>query len=125
VVNTLRAWGVRMDETFFLGGIDKAPVLEALRPHIFFDDQLTHLREAQRRVPSAHVVPERQQLALFDDEQVVAPVPAAPLVVLPPRARPEAAAEASPATRPAAAPTEPLPGLVDLSGAASRSARRG
>ncbi|HEY7599575.1 MAG TPA: 5'-nucleotidase [Candidatus Limnocylindrales bacterium] len=125
VVNTLRAWGVRMDETFFLGGIDKAPVLEALRPHIFFDDQLTHLREAQRRVPSAHVVPERQQLALFDDEQVAAPVPAAPLVVLPPRARPEAAAEASPATRPAAAPTEPLPGLVDLSGAASRSARRG
>ncbi len=36
VVNTLRAWGVRRDETFFLGGIEKAPVLAALRPHIFF-----------------------------------------------------------------------------------------
>ena len=40
VIKTLRAWGVRMDETFFLGGIEKAPVLAALRPHIFFDDQL-------------------------------------------------------------------------------------
>jgi len=68
VVKTLRAWGVRMDETFFLGGIEKAPVLAALKPHIFFDDQLSHLRAAQQRVPSAHVVPEREQLALFTEQ---------------------------------------------------------
>jgi 5'-nucleotidase len=84
VVNTLRAWGVRIDETFFLGGIEKAPVLAALRPHIFFDDQLGHLRDAQRQVPSAHVVPERQQLAFFADEAITTAAPAEPLLVLPP-----------------------------------------
>jgi 5'-nucleotidase len=84
VVNTLRAWGVRMDETFFLGGIDKAPVLAVLRPHIFFDDQLRHLRRAQQVVPSAHVVPEREQLVLFDDLSVARPPTSRPVVVLVP-----------------------------------------
>lgn len=86
VVNTLREWGVRLDETFFLGGIEKARVLAALRPHIFFDDQLGHLKGAQRAVPSAHVVPERQQLALFADD-AVAGGSAEPLLILPPPAR--------------------------------------
>jgi 5'-nucleotidase len=113
VVNTLRAWGVHMDETFFLGGIDKAPVLQALRPHIYFDDQLGHLREAQRRVPSAHVVPERQQLALFAEETLPALVAPEPLLVLPPakrRDRPAPAPANVPAV-PAAWPpySEPLP----------------
>ncbi len=68
VVNTLRAWGVRRDETFFLGGIEKAPVLAALRPHIFFDDQLTHLHGAQVATPSAHVIARREQLRLFGED---------------------------------------------------------
>jgi len=84
VIKTLRNWGVRMDETFFLGGIEKAPVLAALKPHIFFDDQLRHLRDAQRHVPSAHVVPEREQLTFFAEEQVAAASEPQPLVVLPP-----------------------------------------
>ncbi len=87
VVNTLRAWGVRMDETFFLGGIEKAPVLEALRPHIFFDDQLRHLRDAQRRVPSAHVVPEREQLAFFADEAIAAAAGGQEPLILAPQPR--------------------------------------
>jgi 5'-nucleotidase len=73
VVNTLRSWGVRLDESFFLGGVTKAAVLQALRPHIFFDDQEAHLRDAQRAVPAAHVLPpDRKQLELFetDDETV-------------------------------------------------------
>jgi 5'-nucleotidase len=102
VVNTLRTWGVRMDETFFLGGIDKAPVLAALKPHIYFDDQLGHLREASRRVPSAHVVPDRQQLALFADDLLPPLVPVEPLLVLPGRPRGQAAA-----ARPPAAPARP------------------
>ena len=111
VVNTLRDWGVRMDETFFLGGIEKAPVLAALKPHIFFDDQLGHLRDAQQRVPSAHVVPERQQLAFFADDALPAAAAASPLVVLSPREPPAAAA---PAERPdlgasAAEGEQPLP----------------
>ena len=96
VVLTLRAWGVRMDETFFLGGLDKAPVLAALRPHIFFDDQLRHLRVAQQLVPSAHVVPEREQLRLFAEETIGAAAPASPLLAIPPIARPHPSAEVAP-----------------------------
>jgi 5'-nucleotidase len=43
VVTSLRQWGVQPDETFFLGGIEKRRVLEAFRPHMFFDDQVAHL----------------------------------------------------------------------------------
>jgi 5'-nucleotidase len=108
VVNTLRAWGVRMDETFFLGGIEKAPVLEALRPHIFFDDQLRHLRSAQERVPSAHVVSEREQLSMFADEALAAAAAAQESLILPPggRARSDPDDEAVRPAREAAA--EPL-----------------
>ena len=31
VVNTLRSWGVNVDETYFLGGVDKTAVLKAVR----------------------------------------------------------------------------------------------
>jgi 5'-nucleotidase len=99
VINTLRTWGVHMDETFFLGGIAKAPVLRALKPHIFFDDQLSHLRDAQLSVPSAHVVPEREQLSMFAEEQLAESGASQPLVVLPPTHRP-----AQPT-----APVHPLP----------------
>ncbi len=42
-VHTLREWGVKIDDAFFLGGVEKARVLRVLQPHIFFDDQRTHL----------------------------------------------------------------------------------
>lgn len=44
VVTTLQSWGVEANETFFLGGMEKRRIFETLRPHIFFDDQLTHLQ---------------------------------------------------------------------------------
>jgi 5'-nucleotidase len=34
VIKTLREWGVYVDLAFFLGGVDKGPVLEAFNPHI-------------------------------------------------------------------------------------------
>jgi 5'-nucleotidase len=43
------------DEPFFLGGINKRKVLEILKLHIFFDDQMDHLAEASPFVPSVHV----------------------------------------------------------------------
>jgi 5'-nucleotidase len=55
VVKTLRHWGVTVDESFFLGGVQKANVLNQLRPHIFFDDQRIHLDPARGTTPSAHV----------------------------------------------------------------------
>lgn len=55
VVTTLRSWGLTVDETFFLGGMDKSRVLEVYRPHLFFDDQRVHAGPASRAVPSVHV----------------------------------------------------------------------
>ena len=58
-IKTLRQWGVRVDEAFFLGGVSKREVLSAFGAHIFFDDQLSHAQPASDLVPSA-VVPYRE-----------------------------------------------------------------
>jgi 5'-nucleotidase len=55
VITTLRELGVFADETFFLGGIDKRRILEIMKPHIFFDDQMTHLKSAAKTIPSVHI----------------------------------------------------------------------
>jgi 5'-nucleotidase len=56
VVTTLKSWGVSADETFFLGGMEKSRVLAVFKPHIFFDDQLTHLKAAPGgTIPMVHV----------------------------------------------------------------------
>jgi len=56
VVTTLGSWGVSADETFFLGGMDKSRVLSVFKPHIFFDDQLTHLKSGPGgTIPMVHV----------------------------------------------------------------------
>lgn len=55
VIRTLRAWNVRIDEAFFLGGIEKSEVLKAFGANIFFDDQTVHVEPASKKVPSARV----------------------------------------------------------------------
>lgn len=55
VVNTMRDWGVMVNEAFFLGGIEKRAVLEVFRPHIFFDDQRAHLEPAANRLACVHI----------------------------------------------------------------------
>lgn len=55
VVTTLRAWGIEIDEVFFLGGIDKARILKEFRPHMFFEDQLLNLNTSSRFFPCVHV----------------------------------------------------------------------
>lgn len=55
VIRTLRAWDVRIDEAFFLGGIRKKDILKAFGAHIFFDDQAVHTGPASEVVPSARV----------------------------------------------------------------------
>lgn len=54
-IKTLRAWGIGVDEAFFLGGLDKAAILESFNPHIFFDDQHTYCLNASKVVPTGHV----------------------------------------------------------------------
>lgn len=55
VVRTLRAWGTPADEAHFVGSRSKAPILQALGAHIFFDDQEKHVLGAATVVPSGHV----------------------------------------------------------------------
>jgi 5'-nucleotidase len=54
-INTLRHRGIRLEESFLLGGIRKKDVLEVLKPHIFFDDQKANLEPARNIVPVAEV----------------------------------------------------------------------
>jgi 5'-nucleotidase len=56
VIHTLNAWGVRIDEAFFLGGSEKYEILEAFGADIFFDDQDIHLDLSSSVVPSAKVI---------------------------------------------------------------------
>ena len=55
VIRTLRAWNVRVDEAFFLGGVEKKEVLKAFGAQIFFDDQKVHTQSASQAVPAALV----------------------------------------------------------------------
>lgn len=55
VVTTLNSWGMNAAELFLMGGVEKRRVLEVLKPHIFFDDQLTHLEPAAQTIPSVLV----------------------------------------------------------------------
>jgi 5'-nucleotidase len=57
VIRTLRAWDVRIDEAFFLGGVSKDKILQAFGAHIFFDDQDVHCKSAAKLVPTARVLP--------------------------------------------------------------------
>lgn len=52
---SLKSWGVTVNDAFFLGGIDKGVITEVLKPHIFFDDQESHLKATSRTTPSVHI----------------------------------------------------------------------
>lgn len=55
VVKTLRAWKIRIDESIFLGGMDKGEFLKAFNADVFFDDQEGHCHSAREHVPTGHV----------------------------------------------------------------------
>jgi 5'-nucleotidase len=55
VIRTLRAWGIRIDEALFLGGLAKGEFLHAFGADVFFDDQLVHCDSARNHVATGHV----------------------------------------------------------------------
>lgn len=55
VITTLEEWGVNANETFFLGGMKKDRILTVLKPHIFFDDQKSHLESEGGDIPMVHI----------------------------------------------------------------------
>jgi 5'-nucleotidase len=54
MIRTLHNWGVAIDETFFLGGIDKKRILEIMKPHMYFDDQKQNLDHIDN-IPLVHI----------------------------------------------------------------------
>ncbi|XP_061668149.1 cytosolic 5'-nucleotidase 1A-like isoform X2 [Syngnathoides biaculeatus] len=56
VLKTLRSWGLEIDEALFLAGAPKGPLLQKIKPHIYFDDQMFHIEGAKELgTISAHV----------------------------------------------------------------------
>ncbi|PWB30918.1 5'-nucleotidase [Pseudomonas sp. SDI] len=55
VIRTLREWDIRLDESLFLGGLDKSAFLEAFAADVFFDDQAGHCERARGVVATGHV----------------------------------------------------------------------
>lgn len=68
-IKTLKARGLRVNDAFFLGGWEKAAVLAILKPHIFFDDQMSHLEGTKSVVPCVHVPFGIKNLARASPEQ--------------------------------------------------------
>lgn len=55
MINTMRAWGINVNEAFFMGGVEKNKILEIMQPHMFFDDQRLHLESSASVLPSVHI----------------------------------------------------------------------
>ena len=55
LMTTLRAWGIRLDQMYLMGGLPKEPILREFRPHIFFDDAMKHVESAKKSVPAGWV----------------------------------------------------------------------
>ena len=55
VVRTLRDWNIRIDESLFLGGLEKGAFLKAFGADVFFDDQEGHCISASEHVAAGHV----------------------------------------------------------------------
>lgn len=55
-LKTLRKWGLDIDEALFLAGAPKGPILEKIKPHLFFDDQQKNVDSGlEHGVHSAYV----------------------------------------------------------------------
>lgn len=55
LITTLKQFGMNAVELFLLDGQNKGPILAALQPHIFFDDQIRNLEGIRNDVPSVLV----------------------------------------------------------------------
>ena len=55
VIRTLRAWNIRIDESIFLGGLNKTDFLKAYQADVFFDDQPVHCESASPHIATGHV----------------------------------------------------------------------
>ena len=54
MIETLNSWDVDINEAFFLGGIEKSRILNVMKPHIYFDDQMVHLNHLDK-IAAVHI----------------------------------------------------------------------
>lgn len=55
LINTMKHLGIGVDELFLTGGIEKKSILDIMKPQIFFDDQIGHLKPASNNTPCVHI----------------------------------------------------------------------
>ncbi len=55
VLTSLRAWGVTVDESFFVGDMPKDRIIKQFKPHLFFDDKRANADLGSTAAPSVHV----------------------------------------------------------------------
>lgn len=55
LINTLKNYEIDTDELFLTGGIEKKNILDVLKPHVFFDDQIGHIEPAAENTPCVHI----------------------------------------------------------------------
>ncbi len=55
VIHTMRKMGIRIDESFFLGGLNKGEFLQTFGADIFFDDHQGNCDDAREYVSTCHV----------------------------------------------------------------------
>lgn len=55
VITTLRAWGLQVDESFFVGDLPKDRIVRLFRPHLFFDDKRANAELVAGCAASVHV----------------------------------------------------------------------
>ena len=55
VFTSLRAWGVTVDESYFVGDLSKDRIIKLFRPHLFFDDKRANADIGATAAPSVHV----------------------------------------------------------------------
>lgn len=55
LITSLKSFGMSAAELFLMDGLPKKRVLDILKPHIYFDDQLKHVESTSATVPSVLV----------------------------------------------------------------------
>lgn len=55
LITTMKHLGLEADELFLTGGIEKKNFLDVIKPQIFFDDQIGHLKPASANTPCVHI----------------------------------------------------------------------
>ena len=82
VINTLRHWGIHLNQAIFCGGLPKGPLLKTYRADIFFDDMQKNIDNANSHdIRSGHVPYGGGGIAAIETVKVAVPAVTPAVVV--------------------------------------------